>query len=79
MIIYIACDGPHCLEQVATNMVSCSIYQSCFVYVTLSAMNTCLNGQTHGPVHILTGGQWQDREEEFIAKVGERIWVVSSV
>ena len=33
-------------------------------------MNECLNGLTHGPVHILTGGQWGNEEEEFIARTG---------
>lgn len=34
-------------------------------------MNACLNGQTHGPVHILIGGEWLAAEEDFVQKVGE--------
>lgn len=52
-------------------MVSCSVYSSCFEASSLSDMNACLNGETHGPVHILTGGEWHAAEEEFIQKVGE--------
>lgn len=37
---------------------------------SFSAMNVCLNGITHGPVHILTGGQWGNEEEDFIANTG---------
>lgn len=33
-------------------------------------MNNCLNGGTHGPVHILIGGEWADPEREFIVKTG---------
>lgn len=33
-------------------------------------MNTCLNGLTHGPVHILTGGQWANEEKDFVAATG---------
>lgn len=69
----LVCAGPYHLEQVATSIVSCSVYRSCFASKTLGVINTCLNGQTHGPVHILTGGQWLDQEEEFIAKTGKII------
>lgn len=34
-------------------------------------MNACLNGETHGPVHILIGGEWGAANEEFVDKVGE--------
>ncbi|CAB1119544.1 TYR [Ectocarpus sp. CCAP 1310/34] len=54
----------------ATDMVSCSVYSSCFASSSLSIMNACLNGETHGPVHILTGGEWHAAEEDFIQKVG---------
>lgn len=55
---------------VATDMVSCSLYHQCFEESTLSMMNNCLNGGTHGPVHILVGGEWDDPEQDFISKVG---------
>jgi hypothetical protein len=33
-------------------------------------MNTCLNGATHGPIHVLVGGQWDvsmgDEDEALI-------------
>lgn len=51
-------------------MVGCETYMQCFTSPTLSEMNNCLNGGTHGPVHILVGGEWDDPEEEFIAKTG---------
>ncbi|CAM9764660.1 unnamed protein product, partial [Ectocarpus sp. 4 AP-2014] len=54
----------------ATAMVSCSVYLSCFDSTTLGDMNSCLNGETHGPVHILAGGEWHAAEEDFIQKVG---------
>ena len=36
----------------------CSTVKACFDSSSLSDMNTCLNGATHGPLHILIGGQW---------------------
>lgn len=51
-------------------MVSCSQFSGCLNSSTLIVMNECLNGLTHGPVHILTGGQWDNQEEDFIAKTG---------
>lgn len=56
-------------------MVSCSVYLSCFDSTTLADMNSCLNGETHGPVHILAGGEWHAAEEDFIQKVGEMIYM----
>ncbi|CAM9758629.1 unnamed protein product, partial [Hapterophycus canaliculatus] len=44
-------------------MVSCNAYQKCFEGNTISSINNCLNGGTHGPVHILVGGEWNDPEE----------------
>ncbi|CAN0597625.1 unnamed protein product, partial [Laminaria digitata] len=51
-------------------MVGCYSYESCFSSSNLSTMNACLNGVTHGPVHILTGGQWANEEESFVATTG---------
>lgn len=55
---------------VATSMVSCSEYSSCFSSSSMKEMNSCLNGETHGPVHILVGGEWDNPEEEFLDKTG---------
>lgn len=63
--------------QMATSMVSCETYESCFASSNLGGMASCLNGETHGPVHILTGGQWLNPDEDFIRKVGELYHVVS--
>lgn len=39
---------------------SCSTLQSCFESVNLKEMFACINGATHGPVHINVGGAWGD-------------------
>ncbi|CAN0362468.1 unnamed protein product, partial [Hapterophycus canaliculatus] len=39
-------------------IVTCADYESCFDSDNLSDMNNCLNGGTHGPVHIKVGGEW---------------------
>lgn len=39
-------------------MPLCSTLQSCFKSTSLAYINDCLNGATHGPVHILIGGAW---------------------
>lgn len=54
-------------------MVSCSDYQTCFDYTTMSEINKCLNGETHGPVHIMMGGEWNDPEQDFIVKAGKAL------
>lgn len=56
--------------QAATQMVDCQTYELCFESTSLSLMNNCLNGGTHGPVHIMVGGEWNDPEENFITKIG---------
>lgn len=53
-------------------MVSCEKYEDCFGSTNMSAMNNCLNGRTHGPVHILIGGEWGNPEESFTDTVGKR-------
>lgn len=53
-------------------MVTCDAYKFCFEESTLAAMNHCLNGGTHGPVHIKVGGEWNDPEEELTIKLGEK-------
>ena len=37
---------------------SCSTMHSCYARDSLAGMNDCLNGETHGPVHVYTGGSW---------------------
>lgn len=41
-------------------MPVCSTLQNCFQSTTFADINDCLNGATHGPVHILIGGSWGD-------------------
>eukprot|EP00904_Undaria_pinnatifida_P008207 jgi/Undpi1/4516/HiC_scaffold_18.g07870.m1 len=55
-----------------TSMVTCEKYQDCFDSANMSTMNNCLNGRTHGPVHILIGGEWDNPEEAFTDTVGKR-------
>ncbi|CAM9781684.1 unnamed protein product, partial [Phaeothamnion confervicola] len=52
------------------NFVSCSTYHSCFAATSLSVMNECLNGGTHGPVHIIVGGSWGAPDEAFMRVQG---------
>lgn len=52
-------------------MVSCEDYQDCFDYDALADVNNCLNGGTHGPVHIKVGGEWGDPEEAVIQALCE--------
>ena len=52
-------------------MVSCSDYQACFDYDALADVNNCLNGGTHGPVHIKVGGEWDDPEEAIVQALCE--------
>ncbi|CAM9678592.1 unnamed protein product [Ectocarpus sp. 12 AP-2014] len=53
-----------------TDVVSCGMYQACFDSTNLANMNNCLNGGTHGPVHIKVGGEWNDPEEDLATKLG---------
>jgi len=39
-------------------MPLCSTLQSCFKSTSFAYISDCLNGATHGPVHILIGGAW---------------------
>jgi hypothetical protein len=36
----------------------CSTLQNCFMSTSFADISECLNGATHGPVHILIGGAW---------------------
>lgn len=58
--------------QNGTAMVSCETYHFCFDSVDISTMNNCLNGGTHGPVHIAVGGEWDSPEEDFLNTAGKR-------
>jgi hypothetical protein len=51
------------------DLPSCSVVKSCFDSTSLAAMNTCLNGATHGPIHILLGGQWGVKLDEIQNKL----------
>lgn len=57
--------------QDSQGMVSCSDYQACFDYDALADVNNCLNGGTHGPVHIKVGGEWDDPEEAIVQALCE--------
>ncbi|CAM9217833.1 unnamed protein product [Ectocarpus sp. 6 AP-2014] len=67
---------PYVTRHNATNnkdvqgVVSCDDYQSCFDKDNLADMNNCLNGGTHGPVHIKVGGEWNDPQEGIIQALG---------
>ena len=37
---------------------TCADMKMCFNSTSVSSMNECLNGYTHGPVHIMVGGQF---------------------
>lgn len=52
-------------------MVDCAAYQICFDSTEMSSINNCLNGGTHGPVHIAVGGEWANPEESFVTTAGE--------
>lgn len=53
-----------------TGVVTCGQYQNCFDEVTLAGLNNCLNGGTHGPVHIKLGGEWNNPEETLAIALG---------
>jgi hypothetical protein len=39
---------------------SCRTLRECYASTSLADLNFCLNGNTHGPVHILIGGAWAE-------------------
>jgi hypothetical protein len=43
-----------------STLPSCNLLQSCFQSDNMADINYCLNGYTHGPVHIMIGGAWGD-------------------
>ena len=45
-----------------TTFPGCNEFHSCFMKKQLSEINSCLNGYTHGPVHIMIGGQWNGQD-----------------
>lgn len=48
----------------ALGRASCDAISSCYASTSLAAMNDCMNGYTHGPVHILIGGAWEKTSQE---------------
>ncbi len=58
------------LFQDLTNVVTCGQYQNCFEEATLAGLNNCLNGGTHGPVHIKIGGEWNNPEQQLAVDLG---------
>jgi hypothetical protein len=40
------------------SLPSCKAYMNCFLSPSISVMNECLNGATHGSVHVEIGGIW---------------------
>lgn len=64
------------LFQDLTSVVTCGQYQSCFDKTTLAEMNNCLNGGTHGPVHIKIGGEWNNPEQQLAIDLGAECHVV---
>lgn len=59
-------------------MVDYAAYQACFESSTIASMNTCLNGDTQGPVHIDVGGNWNDPEQELAIQLGEIISITAA-
>ena len=48
----------------ALGRAACDAISSCYASTSLAAMNDCMNGYTHGPVHILIGGAWEKPSQE---------------
>lgn len=40
------------------NFPTCTQFSECIKRPSIAQINECLNGETHGPVHIMIGGQW---------------------
>ena len=60
-------------EATAMSFPNCVTMYDCYSKDTMAEMNDCLNGNTHGPVHILIGGawgenttQWDDTDVDFL-------------
>lgn len=47
-----------------TVMPKCDEINSCFKSASLADMSNCLNGVTHGPVHVLIGGTWSSKADD---------------
>jgi len=45
---------------VGSSLPSCDVFKQCFQSTTLAETNYYLNGVTHGPVHIMIGGAWDE-------------------
>ncbi|CAM9679410.1 unnamed protein product [Phaeothamnion confervicola] len=57
-------------NQTLFQTVNCVLYEGCFQSTTLGDMNVCLNGQTHGPLHIIVGGEWNHKDTDFLRTEG---------
>mmetsp|Transcript_19693 Transcript_19693/g.17875 ORF Transcript_19693/g.17875 Transcript_19693/m.17875 type:complete len:530 (+) Transcript_19693:381-1970(+) len=44
------------------DMPTCDIVYECYRSTVLGYMLNCLNGVTHGPVHVKIGGAWEDTD-----------------
>eukprot|EP01035_Chromulina_nebulosa_P018832 gene18832-24613_t len=42
----------------STKFPGCENFEDCFNSETLADLNFCLNGNTHGPIHVYIGGAW---------------------
>jgi len=45
-------------DSTAFSIPGCSVFSECFNHDSLAMINNCINGATHGPVHIKIGGAW---------------------
>ena len=55
-----------------SDLVTCGNLASCFKSGSIAKLNFCMNGGTHGPLHVMIGGVWgqretQERVERFLA------------
>ena len=63
---YLTRSGTVSAVEMWSNLPTCAATEQCFYSTTLSTMNECLNGATHGPVHIMLGGIWQKKMSQYI-------------
>ena len=51
-----------------SELPSCAEYEECFYSESLAEMHSCLNGATHGPVHIMLGGIWNKKMSSYVTE-----------
>lgn len=64
------------------SLPTCNDFLTCYKAANFSDMNNCLNGATHGPVHILIGGIWHkqlhplidERFGYFLLLMSKNLW-----